>query len=127
MFIHNIFLGGFAMDTTELKVNFESFQQNVSEYSIGEQSVIQKTMDLLLLVIYSPVTKIGEVDFNAFTITEGERAFEELHHYHPDDVCDELEDEDENKDNLLVEINRVCHMGNIASSMKTHGRKRRFF
>jgi len=115
------------MVTTEVRLDFDSFKQNVAERCVSQNSVIQKTMDLLFLVIYSPVTKIGEVDFDAFTLEEGQCAYEELHHYHPDDVSDELEDEAENKGNLLVEINRICHMANIASSLQSLGRKRRFF
>jgi len=99
------------------------------EISVEDVSSIQRQMNLIYLVAYSPITTIGEVDFSTFSLKEAELAFEQLYYYQADETLDDSNEEDiaENKMNLITEINRVQHFKNIADSMRSARNRRRFF
>ncbi|MEF3304182.1 hypothetical protein [Paenibacillus sp. GYB003] len=117
------------METANASIDFLAFRNEVTKRAILDDAAasMQRVMDLLYLVIYSPLDRIGDVDFNLFSMNDGERAYQAIHEYHPDDVSDDEDEDEVNKHNLLVEINRVGHAAEIASSLKSRKTPRRFF
>ncbi|MEF3309380.1 hypothetical protein PV433_10750 [Paenibacillus sp. GYB004] len=115
------------METANVSIDIQTFLNEVTKRSIMDDAAagMQRAMDLLYLVIYSPVVRIGDVDFSLFTLKDGERAYDAIRDYEADDIDDG--DEEENKQNLLVEINRVGHAAGISSSLKAKKTPRRFF
>lgn len=108
-----------------MKLNLHALMERVNERAVpsNELEECELAMTVLEIVCYSPITHFGEIDFDSFTFESAKRAFDELLEYYPDDFGD---DENENKGNLLLELNRIAHLRNLVGTLKS-SHKRRFF
>lgn len=111
-----------------MEINLSRFNESISNFALEtkEADKIQRAMDVLYFVIYSGMASIGSADFKVFDLDDGEYAYKELFNYHPDDIVDSEEEEEDNRKNLLVEINRVSHAAICVERLSDEKKIRRF-
>lgn len=95
---------------------------NNTDPHVGEKG---ETMKVLFLIMYSSETKVGQVNFDQFAFEAAERALEEIINYQADDTVED--DFNANEGNLIIELNRLAHVQQLASNVPSVGPRRRFY
>lgn len=108
-----------------MNLNLGSLMEQVNKLAVPEEEIEERELAMRLIewVCYSSKTQFGEIDFNSFPLEAAKRAFHELVAYCADDSGG---DEEENKGNLLLEINRIAHLKQSVNKLRSP-KKRRFF
>ncbi|MED0677530.1 hypothetical protein ABEV55_18400 [Aneurinibacillus thermoaerophilus] len=107
-------------------MTIERFWASIEKQAIPLKEALfdEKVMEIISTIAYSSDDlTLADIDFNSFSLKHADRAMEHFYFFVP--VEAQYEDDD-NKGNLLLEINRIAHLKKQISKVEPY-RKRKFF
>ena len=109
-------------------LRLQRFVSSIGESSVPEDIHAQNTrkIRLISLMLYDK-EKVGEVDFDSFTLDDLVLAREEIIDYNSDEFDEGQVDFFPNAENGLYHVNRLAHIFKKVKSIQSIRKKRRFF